>query len=116
MRHVAGFCYPSQTKQNKKMKKHLCKNSVCSHCGVWCNRLSKCDLGLPSHLPSPRQWQWSQSRNFPIPPHRYWISPPPLSRHPYFGSWKWSWTEFICKIFFLLVLGSLLTRNIEYFC
>jgi hypothetical protein len=60
-RHVARFCHPSQTKRNTKSKKHSCKNNACSQRGVvWQTDeigLRKCDLGLPSHLLSPRQLQ-----------------------------------------------------------
>jgi hypothetical protein len=44
-----------------KSKKHSCKNNACSHHGVtWQTDtigLWKCDLGLLSHLLSPRQLQ-----------------------------------------------------------
>jgi hypothetical protein len=56
---LLNFCYPSQTKRNTALKKHLCKNSACSQCGVtWQTDAIgswKCDLGLPSHLLSLRQ-------------------------------------------------------------
>jgi hypothetical protein len=48
-------------KQNTKSKKHLCKKNACSQHGVmWQTdaiRLQNCDLGLTSHLLSPRQLQ-----------------------------------------------------------
>jgi hypothetical protein len=33
-RHIARYCYPPQTKQNRKSKKHLCKNNACSQRAV----------------------------------------------------------------------------------
>jgi hypothetical protein len=49
---------PSRTKWNTKSKEHLGKNNVCSQPGfTWQTDaigLWKCDLGLPSHLLSPR--------------------------------------------------------------
>jgi hypothetical protein len=60
-RHVAQFCHPSQTKWNMELKKHLCKNNVCSQHDVTLQTdavgFRKCDLGLSSHLLSPRQLQ-----------------------------------------------------------
>jgi hypothetical protein len=48
-------------KANTKSKKHSHKNSVCSQHGVtWQTDavgFQKCDIGLPSHLLSPRQLQ-----------------------------------------------------------
>jgi hypothetical protein len=59
MQTIARFCHLPQTKQNKKSKKHSCKSSVCSQCGVTWQAdaigFRKCDLGLPSHLLSLRQ-------------------------------------------------------------
>jgi hypothetical protein len=51
---------PTITDKTKhEVKKHLCQNNACSQHGVtWQTDaigLQKCDLGLPSHLLSPRQ-------------------------------------------------------------
>jgi hypothetical protein len=63
-RHVAWFWHPSHTKQNSQTttsKKHSCINNACSeHCATWQTDvigIQKCDLGLTSHLLSPRQLQ-----------------------------------------------------------